>query len=85
MQGTWAKIRKAMPKGTGGGLSQIQVPVDTPEGEEQRYKTITDPTEVESTIIEANIKHFQQAKDTIFGGGVLKDLVPDTAAERADS
>ena len=71
----------------GGGLSYVQVPEDPEENPKtcQEWKTLTDPTEVETAIRARLEKHFSQSKDCNLTSPPM-DLTMDFAAadERAN-
>ena len=61
----YSQIQSRFKPQHGGGISHILIPADT-DINSSNIKLITDPTEVESRIINRNITHFGQAHGTPF-------------------
>jgi hypothetical protein len=57
-------IRIAMGNAPKGGLSSIDVPIMDEERNIVKWHTVRDPNTIENLIIQRNIQHFGQARDT---------------------
>jgi hypothetical protein len=58
----FATIRKVFKSGNGKGITSVEVPNDDNTG----MRTIAEPVEFESTLINKNVNHFGQANNTPF-------------------
>jgi hypothetical protein len=91
---SYARIRWVTKPNSGGGLQQVDVPkqdedgniVRDEEGNEVR-EVLLEVEEIHKAILERNRKHFHQADDTTFAGGVkntiLYDLIGYTGMSQA--
>ena len=61
----FANLKSRFKQKHGHGIQSVIVPRNDPQ-EENQYRTITEPKEVEETLIHRNIKHFGQAQGTPF-------------------
>ena len=76
----WTKKKQLFNPTFQSGNFTIEVPskdvdgIDTMDADKATtWKTITNPKEVESFILEQNVKHFGQANNTIFANSCLKN------------
>jgi len=85
-QESYDRIRYVFKGGFGGGLQQVDVLKQDPEGNvttdgdgKEVREVLLEVDEIHKAILERNQKHFHQATDTPFGGGekdtVLYDLI----------
>jgi len=70
-QRLWPKLRRYAKGEIHSGLSHIEVPVLDATQEIVGWRSVTSPIELFTTLIERNIQHFAQAKDTPFVNGIL--------------
>jgi hypothetical protein len=69
----WKNIKQALKPSTKSELNTIEIPLcdkygkatDEPD-KAVAWRRITEPSEIENTLLERNIKHFGQAEGTIF-------------------
>ena len=62
----WRRIPSSKPT-SHGGISTIKIPAnpeDDPKNPETQFRSVVDPSEIESLLLERNRKHFSQAGDT---------------------
>jgi Reverse transcriptase (RNA-dependent DNA polymerase) len=71
MQRLWPKLRRFAKGEVRTGLSRIEVPIFDASQEIVGWRSITSPDELFTALINRNIKHFSQAKDTPFVNGVF--------------
>jgi hypothetical protein len=64
-------IRKVFKGDKGRGIRHIDIPN---KNDENKWKSITDPIEIEKQLIDRNIVHFGQADNTPFANGDLKSV-----------
>jgi hypothetical protein len=65
------KIQKYAKGEVRTGLDCVEVPIQDSDDEISGWYSVTSPTELFNTLIAWNIKHFSQAKDTLFVTGNL--------------
>ena len=66
----YRKIRGALDRLRGNGLTALEIPVKDSSGKIIDWKTITDKEQIHNTLLERNKIHLNQAVDTTpFGSG----------------
>jgi hypothetical protein len=78
---TFRKLKNIIKPQDKSGIKRLQVPRTNEHGQiekddngEEQWKLLTDPEEIERTIITRNIQHFGQANDTLFNNQAFTDI-----------
>ena len=70
----FAQLRARFKPQQSGGLSHILIP-DTTDTTSEAFQLVTNPTEVETCILQRNITHFGQAHGTLFTIPPLREFL----------
>ena len=71
MKKLWPKLRKYTKGETCSGLDRVEIPTHDSDGEIIGWHSINAPAKLFQALLEQNLTHFAQAKDTPFVTGTL--------------